>query len=135
MVENMSMDWSRAVVKVDVGYRSDISKVIGAMEKAAGDIKNDKEYGRHVLETPLIKAIDDFKESSIEIAMWIKTIPAEQWDVGRMARRHIKARFDEAGITIPFPQVTLTLGKEEAELFRAFKREPKQGKPASKKRR
>jgi small-conductance mechanosensitive channel len=121
MVENMTFKWSRAIVKVGVGYGSDIAKVIEALEKAAKDIKDDEELGRYVMETPLIKAIDDFAASSLDVALWIKTRPAEQWDVGRKARRYIKQRFDEAGIEIPFPQITLTLGAKEAELLAAFK--------------
>lgn len=124
MVENMTFKWSRAIVKVGVGYRSDIGKVIEALEKAAADIKDDEEWGRYVMETPLIKAIDDFAASSLDVALWIKTRPAQQWDVGRMARRYIKERFDEAGIEIPFPQITLTLGAKEAELLVA----PTEGK-------
>lgn len=123
MVENMTFKWSRAIVKVGVGYGSDIGKVIEALEKAASDIKEDNEWGRHVMETPLIKAIDDFAASSLDVAMWIKTHPSQQWDVGRVARRYIKKRFDEAGIGIPFPQITLTLGPKEAELLVASRSE------------
>ena len=121
MVENMTFKWSRAIVKVGVGYGSDIGKVIKALQKAASDIKDDEEWGRYVMEPPLIKAIDDFAASSLDVSLWIKTHPAQQWDVGRKARRYIKKRFDEAGIEIPFPQITLTLGPKEAELLAAFK--------------
>ena len=121
MVENMTFKWSRAIVKVGVGYGSDIGKVIEALQKAASDIKDDEEWGRYVMEPPLIKAIDDFAASSLDVSLWIKTHPAQQWDVGRKARRYIKKRFDEAGIEIPFPQITLTLGPKEAELLAAFK--------------
>ena len=121
MVENMTFKWSRAIVKVGVGYGSDIGKVIEALQKAASDIKEDEEWGRYVMEPPLIKAIDDFAASSLDVSLWIKTRPAQQWDVGRKARRYIKKRFDEAGIEIPFPQITLTLGPKEAELLAAFK--------------
>jgi small-conductance mechanosensitive channel len=117
MVENMTFKWARTIVKVGVSYRSDIGKVIDALKKAASDIKEDKEWGRYVMEPPLIKAIDDFAASSLDVSMWIKTHPSQQWDVGRAARRYIKNRFDEAGIEIPFPQITLTLGPKEAELL------------------
>lgn len=120
MVENMTFRWSRSIVKVGVAYRSDINEVIHALELAANDIQEDEEFGTHVIEPPLIKAIDDFAASSLDVALWIKTHPAQQWDVGRIARRYIKQRFDEAGIEIPFPQVALTLGPDEAALLAEF---------------
>lgn len=117
MVENMTFKWSRAIVKVGVAYRSNIEKVIEALHKAIEDLKSDETVGPYLIDTPQIKAIDDFAASSLDVALWIKTRPAQQWDVGRTARRYIKARFDEAGIEIPFPQITLTLGPKEAELL------------------
>jgi len=122
MVENMSMKWSRAIVKVGVAYLSNIERVIEALHKAIDDLKSDEAVGSYLIDTPQIKAIDDFAASSLDVALWIKTQPAKQWDVGRMARRYIKKRFDEAGIEIPFPQVTLSLGQKEAELLASYKK-------------
>ena len=39
------------------------------------------------------------------------TLPREQWGVAREYRRRIKAAFDERGIEIPFPHVTLYMGE------------------------
>lgn len=122
MVENMTMKWSRAIVKIGVAYRSNIERVIEALHKAIEDLKSDETIGPYLIDTPQIKAIDDFAASSLDVALWIKTMPAKQWDTGRMARRYIKKRFDEAGIEIPFPQVTLSLGPQEAELLASSKK-------------
>ena len=122
MVENMTMKWSRAIVKVGVAYRSNIERVIEALHKAIEDLKSDETVGPYLIDTPQIKAIDDFAASSLDVALWIKTLPSKQWDAGRMARRYIKKRFDEAGIEIPFPQVTLSLGPKEAELLASSKK-------------
>jgi small conductance mechanosensitive channel len=122
MVENMSMKWSRAIVKVGVAYLSNIERVIEALHKAIEDLKSDETVGHYLIDTPQIKAIDDFAASSLDVALWIKTMPAKQWDTARMARRYIKKRFDEAGIEIPFPQVTLSLGPKEAELLASSKK-------------
>jgi len=117
IVENMTHDWSRAVVKVGVGYGANIDEVIRALKSAVDDLKHDESVGRFIMDEPQIKAINEFGDSSMEVAVWIRTHPAQQWEVGRMARRYIKARFEEAGIEIPFPQITLTLGEQEAELL------------------
>ncbi len=131
LVENMTHDWSRAIVKVGVGYGSDIDAVISALKLAADDLKSDEELGKHLMDTPLLKAIDNFGDSALDVAMWIKCNPGQQWEVGRIARRYIKERFDAAGIEIPFPQVALTLGQDEAALLEEFAR--KEARPKGKK--
>ena len=40
--------------------------------------------------------------------MRIKTVPLKQWDVGRELRRRFKQVFDQRGIRIPFPHVTVS---------------------------
>lgn len=37
--------------------------------------------------------------------------PIKQWSIGREFNRRIKKRFDELGIEIPFPHVTLYAGQ------------------------
>lgn len=133
IVENMTRDWSRAVVKIGVGYNAKIDDVIEALREAMDDLKADESLSKYIMEEPQIKAINDFADSSLEVAAWIKCNPGQQWELGRKARRYIKTRFDEAGIEIPFPQITLTLGQGEAELLAAFKRgkQPKPGKKSN----
>ena len=41
----------------------------------------------------------------------IKTQPLKQWEVGRELRRRIKNKFDEVGIEIPFPHMSLYFGE------------------------
>ncbi|MBD3286579.1 mechanosensitive ion channel [candidate division WOR-3 bacterium] len=125
VVENLTPDWSRAIVKVGVGYGSNIDTVVKALHSAADDLRTDEALGPYIMDDPIIKAIDNFGDSALDVAMWIKCNPGQQWEIGRIARRYIKTRFDEAGIEIPFPQITLTVGKGEAELLAALKSKTK----------
>jgi moderate conductance mechanosensitive channel len=43
----------------------------------------------------------------------IKTKPMSQWMIGREFNRRMKIRFDELGIEIPFPHVTLYMGQDK----------------------
>jgi small-conductance mechanosensitive channel len=51
--------------------------------------------------------VDDFGESEVTIKARMKTVPLQQWNVGREFRRRLKYAFDEKGIEIPFPQRTI----------------------------
>ncbi len=46
----------------------------------------------------------------------LKTLPIKQWAVGREYRRRLKKAFDENGIEIPFPHLSVYMG----EASRAF---------------
>ena len=50
-----------------------------------------------------------------------KTRPIEQWSVGREFNRRMKRRFDELGIEIPFPHVTLYAGQDKDGTSPAFR--------------
>jgi hypothetical protein len=45
--------------------------------------------------------------------MVAKVVPAKQWPIERQLRARIKHAFDEAGISIPFPQRTVWLRQED----------------------
>ena len=52
----------------------------------------------------------DFKESEVTIKARLKTVPIQQWAVGREYRRRLKKAFDARGIEIPFPHRSLYVG-------------------------
>ena len=55
--------------------------------------------------------MDDFADSAVVIKLRIKTLPIKQWEVGREFRRRIKYRFDQEGIEIPFPHLSVYFGE------------------------
>jgi small conductance mechanosensitive channel len=66
-----------------------------------------------ILEPLEVVGVDAFKDSGVVIKARIKTAPIRQWTVGREMNRRIKKRFDELGIEIPFPHVTLYFGQNK----------------------
>jgi small conductance mechanosensitive channel len=64
-----------------------------------------------MLEPIEIMGVDAFGESEVVIKARIKTLPIEQWSVGREYRRRLKKAFDRENIEIPFPHRTLYMGE------------------------
>jgi small conductance mechanosensitive channel len=58
--------------------------------------------------------LDEFADSAVVIKARTKTKPIEQWRVGREFNKRLKRKFDEAGIEIPFPHVTLYMGEDKS---------------------
>jgi small conductance mechanosensitive channel len=104
IVANLSSHWSRANVRIPVGYKSDVDAALELIHQVAEAMHQDPEWKELILEPPLILGVDDFGDRGLLILVWIMTQPLKQWDVSREFRRRVKIAFDAAGIFLPLPQ-------------------------------
>lgn len=98
-------DTKRLEIKVGVGYDDDLKKV---QDVLMGILKEDE----RILEDPAPFAdVVGFADSSITFAIrpWVKA--SDFWNVNVDLHKKIKQRFDEEGISIPFPQRDVHLYK------------------------
>jgi small-conductance mechanosensitive channel len=110
---NMTKEWSRTVLDIGVAYKEDPDKVMNVLREVGDEMKKDPAYSGVILEPLQILGVSDFADSAVIIKVMFKTLPLKQWDVGREFRRRVKIAFDEKGIEIPFPHVTLYMGEAE----------------------
>ncbi|MEM4658607.1 MAG: mechanosensitive ion channel family protein [Candidatus Methanosuratincola sp.] len=110
-LSNKSKEWSRVVLDVGVAYKEKVDNVMDVLRKIGAEMTQDERYGGMILEPLEVLGVDDFGSSDVKIRCLIKTIPLKQWEVGREFRRRIKNRFDELGIEIPFPHISLYVGE------------------------
>ncbi|WP_395693709.1 mechanosensitive ion channel family protein [Nocardioides sp.] len=103
-VGNMSQNWSRAVVDVNVGYHEDLVRAQQVLRDVAHDLWQDEDFKDVVIEEPEVTGVEVFGPDAVTLRVLIKTAPMEQWGVARALRQRIKARFDHEGIEIPLPQ-------------------------------
>ncbi|MBB3040939.1 mechanosensitive ion channel family protein [Nocardioides soli] len=103
-VGNMSQNWSRAVVDVNVGYHEDLARVERVLREVAHDLWQDDDFRGIVIEEPEVTGVEMFTPDGVTLRVLLKTAPMEQWGVARALRQRIKARFDHEGIEIALPQ-------------------------------
>jgi small conductance mechanosensitive channel len=115
-VTNMTYNWSRAVFDVWVSYRENVDRVIDELERIARELRMHPEFGRLILEDPTMLGVDALGESGVNVKFLIKTRPLQQWAIKREMLRRIKNRFDELGIEIPYPQSTVHLRHQSAQV-------------------
>ena len=108
---NMTKGWSASVMNIGVAYKEDTDRVAEIMREVGKDLQQDEQFGKKMLEPIEILGVDAFGESAVEIKVRIKTLPIEQWGVGREYRRRLKKAFDRENIEIPFPHRTLYMGE------------------------
>lgn len=101
LVSNMSKEWARAVVEVNVPFEVDVDYALAVMLEEG--VKLREEQPDLLIEEPTAPGVVNFAESALTLRVMVKTAPLEQWGVGREWRRRIKARFDREGIEIAVP--------------------------------
>jgi small conductance mechanosensitive channel len=110
-MSNMTKGWSAYVIDVGVAYKEDTDRVIEVMKRVDEDLRNDPNFGAHILGPIEVFGVDDFKDSEVTIKARLRTHPIQQWGVGREYRRRLKKAFDTEGIEIPFPHHSFYVGE------------------------
>ncbi|MGE5218456.1 MAG: mechanosensitive ion channel family protein [Chloroflexota bacterium] len=108
---NMSKDWSAYVIDMGVAYKEDTDHVVEVMRRVGEELRADPDYGSIMIEPIEILGVDAFADSAVNIKVRLKTLPLQQWNVGREYRRRLKKAFDAERIEIPFPHRTLYMGE------------------------
>ncbi|MFP4348955.1 MAG: mechanosensitive ion channel domain-containing protein [Desulfococcaceae bacterium] len=112
-VSNLTKGFSFYVFDVGVAYREDVDEVMAVLQEIGAEMQNDPEYGKVILEPLEVLGVDAFADSAVIVKARIKTVPIQQWWVGREFNRRMKKRFDELDIEIPFPHQTLYFGVDK----------------------
>ena len=113
VVTNMTKEYGRYVFDIGVAYKEDVDHVIEVIKRVDEEMRNHPDFKDDILEPIEILGLDQFADSAVIVKARIKTKPIKQWGVGREFNRLLKKRFDEEGIEIPFPHVTLYIGQDK----------------------
>jgi len=110
-LSNMTLGWSGYLIDMGVAYKEDTDRVCEVMHDVAEGMRGEPEYRRDMLDAIEIFGVDDFADSAVVIKARLRTLPLQQWKVGREYRRRLKKAFDVAGIEIPFPHRSIYVGE------------------------
>lgn len=113
VVTNMTKNFSYYVFDIGVSYRENVDEVIGVIREVDEKMRGEEPYSTDILEPIEILGLDKFADSAVVIKARTKTKPIRQWAVGREFNRRLKMAFDERGIEIPFPHLTLYMGQDK----------------------
>jgi small-conductance mechanosensitive channel len=108
---NMTKGWSGYVLDIGVAYKEDTDAVTEVMKQVDQELRKDPTFGPMILEPIEVFGVDAFEDSQVTIKARLKTLPLQQWTVGREYRRRLKKAFDGRGIEIPFPHRSIYIGE------------------------
>ncbi len=113
MVSNYMREFSNFVCDMGIAYRESVDDAKQAMLDAFAELRADEQWSRLILDDLQWFGLQAFGDSAVVLRARIKTVPGQQWAVGRAYNEILKRVFDERGIEIPFPHQTIYFGEDK----------------------
>jgi small-conductance mechanosensitive channel len=108
LVSNRTRGFSRAVVDVGVAYGADVEQALGVMREVGTAMRADAHWASRIADDIEILGVERLADSAVVLRCQMRVMPPnEQWNVKREFQKRLKKAFDERGIEIPFPQLTV----------------------------
>ena len=113
---NLTREYSYYVFNLSVAYTEDIDRVVSVLKGIGEELSAEDPYRTVILAPIEVLGVDKLDTSGAVIKARFKTIPNQQWMVGREMNRRIIQRFEEAKIAMPTasPIVNVALTAPEA---------------------
>jgi moderate conductance mechanosensitive channel len=117
VVQNLSKDWSRVDLAIDLAYGTDPDHALAVIRELAQEMYNDGDWGAKMPDPPEVLGIDEVNHNGLLIRVWIKTLPLQQWIVAREFRRRLVLALGREGLSIGVPQQSLWVrGSDDSDL-------------------
>lgn len=113
VVHNLTKSFSYYVFELRVSYGSDLDAALSIMKRVGARLKSDPDFTDRILDPIEVVGVDSLAESGVVLKARIKTLPLQQWTVGREYNRRVKLAFDEAGVEIPFPHLKVVMPDQQ----------------------
>jgi small conductance mechanosensitive channel len=110
VVSNRTRGFAHAAIDVGVDYSADIDQALALMREVGSAMRADPKWQAKVADEPEILGVERLDNSAVVLRCRVKVVPAiEQWNVKREYLKRLKSAFEQRGIQIPFPQLTVHL--------------------------
>ena len=108
LVTNRTRGYATPVIDVPIAYAEDVEQVMQVIRETAAALRADPQWSARIVEDLELIGMDRWADSSVVLRARFKVVPPiQQWNVKREYLRRLKQAFDERGIEIPFPQLTV----------------------------
>ena len=108
VVSNRTRGYAQAAIDVGVGYSVDIDQALEVMREVGQSLRADAKWQAKIADEVEVLGVEKLDNSAVVLRCRVKVVPAiEQWNVKREFLKRLKKAYDERGIEIPFPQLTI----------------------------
>jgi small-conductance mechanosensitive channel len=106
-ISNLTREYSYYVFNLSVDYKENTDHVVETLKQIADQLQSEAPYHSAILAPLELMGVDQLGDFAVIIKARFKTMPGQQWSIGREMNRRIKLRFEEARIEMPFPTSTV----------------------------
>jgi small-conductance mechanosensitive channel len=106
-VTNMTRDYSRAVVSLNVSVDQDVDEVIDTVRAIFVEMRGEDGWGGIILDDLEVFGLDRFTDTALQLKARIMCTPSGRWSVAREFNRRLKQRFNVVAIATPFSALSL----------------------------
>jgi small conductance mechanosensitive channel len=114
-LSNLTREYSYYVFSLTIAYNDDTDRVVRVLESIASELSQEEPYRAAVLAPLEILGVDKLADAGAIVKVRFKTIPNQQWLVGREMNRRIVKRFAEAKIPLSSAAPTVNVILPSAE--------------------
>ncbi len=108
-LSNLTREYSYYVFNLSIAYTEDIDHVVSVLKGIGDELGQEEPYRAAVLAPIEVLGVDKLSDSGAVIKARFKTVPNQQWIVGREMNRRIIKRFEEAKIAMPSAAPTVNV--------------------------
>jgi moderate conductance mechanosensitive channel len=110
-VTNRTRGFAHAVIEVGVAYREDPDEALSIMREVAGAMRAEAAWKAKLPEELEVIGVEKLADSAVVLRARLRVVPPiEQWNVRREFLKRVKKAYDERGIEIPYPHLTVYAG-------------------------
>jgi moderate conductance mechanosensitive channel len=103
VLANYTREYSYYIFETILAHRADADKALEILTQTGAEIAAEEAYRSAALAPIEVMGVDKLSDRGATIRARIKTLPSQQYLLGRELNRRIKQRFDAAGILFPPP--------------------------------
>jgi small-conductance mechanosensitive channel len=100
-VGNLSRDWRRVLLDVEVARGADLALATRTVDHAAQELSQDERWRPWLLEEPEVWGVEGLGPASATIRLGLKTRPSKRDEVARELRARVDEAIEQAGIRPP----------------------------------
>jgi small conductance mechanosensitive channel len=100
---NQSKDFSHYVIDLNISYKEDPDHVSDIAREVDRELRTEPEFASLMLEPTQIHGVVGFSEWSMQLRIRLKTVPQQQWKVGREFRKRLRKALNRHGVAVPYP--------------------------------
>lgn len=86
---NMSRDWSRVLVTVDVPHTDDLAAAISTISRVCAELSSDEAFAPLLTEAPTVLGLEEVTADYARVRIAGRSLPVQQWKVERELRLRI----------------------------------------------